>query len=143
MSYDTTDEQCMMGHCKSCPGKDGAVEFLQSHDIPDEVQYKQWVTTDRTTLLTITQPRDEYIDNLADLLHKLTRHSYVAKSQSDYTKFLKNNITAHKLIIQGDFAENYSFVNQDEIQSFHWEEFIFLCAVYHSERKSGETTRKI
>ena len=50
-----------MGHYKSCHGKYGAVEFLQSHDILDEVQYKQWVTTDRTTLLTTTQPRDEYI----------------------------------------------------------------------------------
>ena len=26
-----------------------------------------------------------------------------------------------EIIVQGDFAENYSYVVQDEIQSFHWE----------------------
>ncbi|KAK6168797.1 hypothetical protein SNE40_011199 [Patella caerulea] len=26
-----------------------------------------------------------------------------------------------EIILQGDFAENYSYVVQDEIQSFHWE----------------------
>ena len=26
-----------------------------------------------------------------------------------------------EIIVQGDFAENYSYIFQDEIQSFHWE----------------------
>ena len=110
-----------MGYCKQCPGKCAITEYLHSIDIPEEVQYMQWVTTDRTALLKVSQSVNEYIDSLADQVHKLTRHSYVAKSQSEYMNFLKDNIAKEEMIIQGDFAENSSFVVQDEIQSFHWE----------------------
>ena len=37
-------------------------------------------------------------------------------------KSLKSSLPPlEEMILQGDFAENYSFVVQDEIQSFHWE----------------------
>ena len=42
--------------------------------------------------------------------------------QSLYMKELKAGITPlTEIILQGDFAENFSYVVQDEIQSFHWE----------------------
>ena len=45
-------EQCMMGYCKQCPGKQGVLNFLNAlDDIPDEVDYMQWVSTDRTSLI--------------------------------------------------------------------------------------------
>ena len=74
-----------MGYYKQCPGKCAITEYLHSIDIPEEVQYMQWVTTDRTALLKVSQSVNEYIDSsLADQVHKLTRHSYVAKSQNEF-----------------------------------------------------------
>ncbi len=52
----------------------------------------------------------------------MTRHIYTAKAQSSYMKSLKASMTPlEEIIVQGDFAENFSYVVQDEIQSFHWE----------------------
>ena len=53
-------------------------------------------------------------------MDKLTSHSYTAKCQARYLKQRKENLTEESIIILGDFAENYTFVVQDEIQSFHW-----------------------
>ena len=42
--------------------------------------------------------------------------------QSGYMKKLKTSMTPlEEIIVQGDFAENYSYVVQDEIESFHCE----------------------
>lgn len=119
------NEACMMGQCKDCPGHQGLADHLnQTEELTDidEVTYKQWVSTDRTQLVTIVESKEEFVEKLATQVSKLTRHSYTAKSQSSYMKTLKSNMTPLKeMIVQGDFAENYSYVVQDEIQSFHWE----------------------
>jgi hypothetical protein len=119
------NENCMMGHCKDCPGRDGLMDYLnicEELDDIDEVSYLQWVSTDRTKLVTVTESKADFIENFSTQLLKLTRHSFTAKSQSDYMKQLKSSMKAMEdIILQGDFAENYSYVVQDEIQSFHWE----------------------
>ena len=53
-------------------------------------------------------------------IDKVTTHSYIAKCQSCYLSSRKENLLEHSAIVLGDFAENYTFVVQDEIQSFHW-----------------------
>ena len=119
------EERCMMGQCKECPGRQGVIDFLSnSDDLVDmeEVTYRQWVSVDRTKLVTILEPKDEFIENLAEKIVTLTRHSFTAKSQSAYMNNLKTNLKpTEEIILQGDFAENFSYVVQDEIQSFHWE----------------------
>ena len=50
----------------------------------------------------------------------LTGHSYISKCQSRYLKKLKSEIDTSTVLFLGDFAENYLFVIQDEIQGFCW-----------------------
>ena len=129
---------CMIHQCNSCPSIQAAQHFLQQYliqdDDPDEqyesgesdeneqstVDFKQWITTDRTELLTIKFPLSEFIELLCEKLDKITSHSFIAKSQSSYLKHLKEKISPDEAIVLGDFAENYTFVVQDEIQSYHW-----------------------
>lgn len=40
--------------------------------------------------------------------------------QSKFLKDRKNNLTETEIIVLADFAENYSFVMQDETQGHHW-----------------------
>ena len=47
-------------------------------------------------------------------------HSYISKSQLRYLKKLKSEIDSSTVLFLGDFAENYQFVIQDEVQGFHW-----------------------
>ena len=50
----------------------------------------------------------------------LTSHSYIAKAQSKYLKTRKENLDDTTVILLCDFAENFTYVIQDEIQSYHW-----------------------
>ena len=85
-----------MGQCKECPGRQCLIDYLsQCDELSDveEITYKQWVNTDRTKLITVVEAKDDLIENLASQIEKLTRHSFTAKSQSQYMKTLKANMT--------------------------------------------------
>ena len=84
------------------------------------IEYKQWESTDRTTLETHALPLERFYDVLISSIDKLTSHSFISKVQSSYCKQLKVNLGDHTAIILVDFAENYSFIVQDEVQGFHW-----------------------
>lgn len=118
-------EKCMMGQCKECPGRQGLIDYLnQCEELDDieEITYLQWVNTDLTKLVTIIESKEDFIENFTTQVCTLTRHCYTAKSQSSYMKQLKTSVAAlEEIVVQGDFAENYSYVVQDEIQSFYWE----------------------
>ena len=53
----------------------------------------------------------------------MTAHPFIAKSQSNYLRELKGNLEENEVTILGNFTENYSFVVQDEVQGFHWNNF--------------------
>lgn len=118
-------EQCMMRRCKECPGVDNLITFvssLETCEVLQEIEYKQWISTDRTTLVTVKEQISDFVSNLSEKIVNLTRHHYTAKAQSAYLKNLKEEIKPEtECIILGDFAENYSFVVQDAAQGFHWE----------------------
>ena len=53
-------------------------------------------------------------------MNKLTSHSYISRAQTSYYKKRKDLLDNQSAIVLLDFAENYSFVIQDEVQGFHW-----------------------
>ena len=63
---------------------------------------------------------EEYKLMLSESTNKLTAHSYIAKCQARYLKQQKGNLAKDCCIVLGDFAENFTFVIQDEIQNYHW-----------------------
>ena len=118
-------KNCMMRRCSKCLESADALRnhlynIIGEYDNDDNIQYKQWTTTDRSTLVDCSDNIPQYIELIIHQLSKLTPHSYIAKSQSQYLKNLKNSINSETVIFLGDFAENYKFIIQDEIQSFHW-----------------------
>jgi hypothetical protein len=50
----------------------------------------------------------------------LQPHSFVAVQQAMYLKELKSDVQVGVVTVLCDFAENYSFILQDETQGFHW-----------------------
>ena len=60
------------------------------------------------------------IDRLIDSLEELRPHPFISKAQSHYLNQLIDNLDSLNAIFLGYFAENFSFVVQDETQSFHW-----------------------
>ena len=115
---DSQSSDCMLDECQFCPGKDFLLERLGSET--DDVTFKQWVHTVRPELITRVMPIDEFLQDLVEKLLALKKHHFISKAQSNYLKELKENLSEDVCITLCDFAENFTFVIQDEIQGFHW-----------------------
>lgn len=128
---------CYLNECLSCPGIENLKKELHmklDEEMVDYVTYKQWVTVDRCTFETATKTTEEFLDSLCEQLIVLKRHSFIAKKQSEYYNYVKENLKINEALVSFDFAENYAFVLQDEAQSFHWnndQATIFPIAVYY------------
>jgi hypothetical protein len=118
---DTGNYDCMAHFCENCPGTQALTEFLQN-TVPDSqtISYKQWISTDRNSLIDQQQDRDDFIDSFVQDILNLTLHHYLAKAQSSFLQVLKERILTSEAIILMDFSENYSVVIQDAIQSSYW-----------------------
>ena len=86
----------------------------------DIIEYKLWVSTDKTTLETYSTTLGQYSEILINSIEKLTSHSFISRAQSVYYKKQKDTLDSNTAIVLVDFAENYSFIIQDEVQGFHW-----------------------
>ena len=122
----------MIHRCESCPGVKAMKKFIQGKlmkadndgqvdDYIDvEMTFQKWTTNDRTELISWTLPLDEFIEQLFEQIDEITSHSFIARSQSQYLNKLKENLKCDEVIILEDFAENVSFIVQDEIQGYQW-----------------------
>ena len=52
-------------------------------------------------------PLSEFIELLCEKLDKITSHSFIAKSQSNYLKHLKETISPDEAIVLGNFAGKF------------------------------------
>lgn len=50
----TDNYNCMMGKCQDCPGKQALIEMFEESEeddlMPDNIEYKQWVTQEKSFL---------------------------------------------------------------------------------------------
>ena len=115
---------CHLGNCQHSNSlndfKDKLLALF-SESMIDEIQYKQWVSTDRSTLETLSKPTtDEFVEDFCEKLYTLKRHDFIAKQQSSYYTERKESLQDGEVLVTMDFSENYSFILQDVVQGFHW-----------------------
>ena len=75
---------CYLKACRYCPSVSKLKERLNTvmdDNLIDSVQYKKWITVDRSTLETITKPAEDFIDVFCDQIMLLLPHSFIAKQQ--------------------------------------------------------------
>ena len=127
---------CMVHRCEKYPGIWPVEQYLKnqiqqidrgaSEDVVDidnddfEIDFKYWTTTDHTELISQKLPVGEFINLFCGKRDKITAHSFIARAQSQYLKQLKDNLKPNKAVVLLDFAENYQFQVQNEIQGYHW-----------------------
>ncbi|XP_034253085.1 uncharacterized protein LOC117652350 [Thrips palmi] len=140
---DDKNRECMLRICKNCPKPSEISEILEdlmmkSYFSPEDlqlmedgsmekrrllaedVQYQQWKSTDRAEMISVVCTRADLISSTTDQILKLIPHDFVARSQSEYLKQLKDNLNDSTIIVTMDFGMNYSCLIQGEIQSYHW-----------------------
>ena len=137
------DRECMVHRCSNCPGTKALRLFLKKElegmDPEEEFYFNQWQSTDRTSLITRCVTTEEYKDLLIEVIDKLTVHSFIAKCQGEYLKQCKDNLLHDECIWLGDFSENYEFVVQDEVQSYHWNKeqcTLHPIVLYHKDEEN-------
>ena len=116
-------KMCMIHRCENCPRDNNLREYVDgtfADSEEEEISFQQWQGTDRAMLCTQTTSIIEFLELLVDAISKLTVHSFIAKCQARYLKDRKDNLLETSCIALLDFAENYKFMVQDEIQGFHW-----------------------
>ena len=112
-----------MHHCESCPGSAALKKFrdeLSHLDMDSEIHYCQRQTTDHAAMATLITTFEEYKELLIDNINNLTWNLYLAKAQAKYVKSKKESLSANEVTVLGHFTENYQYLIQDELQSFHW-----------------------
>lgn len=121
---DIENRKCMLHSCSNCPGVTALRKYLDDifHDFDesDTILYKQWVQTDRKTIIQAEASVADFCEVLLDKIDKLATHHYIAKSQTKYLRSLKENLPSKNVIILLDFSENFSFLVQDSVQGYHW-----------------------
>ena len=128
-----SSKECMIHRCPNCPDTGVLEQYLNqqlkseneeaNQDSEEEevhIQFQQWTNVDHSELVSHIRPVSEFISLLIEKLQALTTHSFIATSQAKYLKKVKEELRVDKVIVLGDFAENYKFIIQDEIQGFHW-----------------------
>ena len=113
---DDHNKDCLLQRCSLCPGYDSVkTKSLEKfEDLNEEISYKQWVSVDRTELISQSLSISEYINLTITKLESLVPHHYIANSQSSYLKLRKETMEENSALILMDFAENYAFHVQDK-----------------------------
>ena len=75
----------------------------------------------RITLVNHYSTVEEFIAKIVDDAYEVFPDHFIAKTQANHLQIAKENLSENELIILLDFAENYSFVVQDAVQRFYWE----------------------
>ena len=119
------NKECMTHRCAKYPKtsddlRNYLYDILKDLEDGDKITFSQWTTTDRSMLVEQSEPVNDYVELIEEQLQKLTVHSFTAKAQSRYLKSRKENLDSSQALFLGDFAENFKFVVQDEVQGFHW-----------------------
>ena len=76
---------------------------------------------DRTTMNKLTSTTEDYINLLSEKVFELSQQHFISKAQSNFLKYKKETVSQNEAIILLDFAENYSFIIQNAVQGFHWD----------------------
>ena len=120
ISSDDSDDDST-GSASTTVGQDVGEDSDEDDDCDVEVRYKQWVTTDRCTLVERIERYDDCLRALSKQIRALTVHHFRAQTQSAYFTRMKENVPEGEVIIHGDFSENFAFIAQDAAQGFHWD----------------------
>ena len=140
---DLENKTCMLHGCSNCPGTEKLRSFFISNLDEGEVSFQQWQSTDSSQMVTVSMILDEFIQLMIESIDSLTAHSYIARCQGRYLKERKRNIDDETALVLGDFAENYTFSIQDEIQSYHWnKQYCTLHPVVLYYKEKGQLVEK-
>jgi hypothetical protein len=118
---DQSMSDCMEGTCGNCPG----MRSLQPDEIlrSREVTWQQWtIEGGKTVKIMIDGTVGRCFEELEKQVPYFLNHTYVKRCQANAFSQEKESVRSNpgKIVIEVDFAENYTAKSQNEIQSAYW-----------------------
>ncbi|XP_047123312.1 uncharacterized protein LOC124806436 [Hydra vulgaris] len=120
------NQSCMFMECKANCGLPKFDEYVSNvidsfgDDSNKLFVFDQWSSENAQK---IEQPLTSLLEGCVLLRQQLPdyiRHVYIKRQQSAYFRLCRQNVSENELIIQMDFSENYTIMEQSEIQSAYW-----------------------
>lgn len=110
-----------------------------------QIRYSTWKKVDtgdgkkRMKVVEEEKRKEEFIDMFMGECETIRYHISLVQNQYREVKRLKENLDINEMIVQMDFAENYTCSNQSEIQSAYWNPtMVTLHPTVAYYRKEGE-----
>lgn len=132
---DTNDEKCMIGNCSECEDRiEDVLPLVFEYDA--HISWHQWVNnkiTGKIDLIKKYGTVSEAIKELQAMLMSFRKHFFINQVQSNYFKNQKMYLTDNEILVQIDFAENFSI--QDQAAHFRYSQVTifmgFIVSIYY------------
>lgn len=132
------NKKCLLGSCSRCGAK--FFDVCPRERVVDATRTIQWKQFEyevvgrsadgepkkRIKEVHISGSFREFLEFFVPTVQHFIRHNFIARWQSNEAKILKASLQAGAILTHIDFAENYTFEAQNEIQSMY----------YHSDQVS-------
>ncbi|KAJ4425792.1 hypothetical protein ANN_27417 [Periplaneta americana] len=107
-------------------------------DLLQEVKWKKWEKNNsgQLTLASKTSTLKSILTEINNSLPAFKCHVFVQKQQAKYFDEKKTGLKPGEVVLQVDYAENYSLILQDEVQSAHWQHpqvTLFIACFWHEK----------
>lgn len=115
----------LFGACDQCNSDTPSIVLrrgLNDSEEDDKCSWSLWKTSDKKVdLHQIRGAVASLLDEIDDKWSSFLVHSYLNREQRNYINDLKakSNYSSYT-VVQMDFAENYTFLRQREVQAAHW-----------------------
>ena len=79
-----TNKLCIVHHRPNCPAKDNLIEYLYqsiSDNTEDEIDFQQWESTNRTTIVNMVMEKFEFKKFLVELDRYIGQPIYIGRYQ--------------------------------------------------------------
>ena len=120
--------------------------------VPENVPFKRWKRVKvpegekevyETKVIEQTATKANYIAEFTQEAMDFTEHVNRVRGQYSELRKLKENLAEHDVILQMDFAENFSCRSLDEVQTAFWNQSSVtvnpVVAYYRSDTKKPNT----
>lgn len=116
-------DECFLRECNSCESMtmvSYVSTFLDAHKVQN-ISFSMWVTSPQCEIVYESEDIDSFLERLRQQFEKFVVHQFKVRKQLNFIKSTKETtLSDRKIMVQLDFAENYSCVIQDSIQSHYF-----------------------
>ena len=122
--------RCYLGECDACPGvtklRDELIALLEETDL-DQIVYKQWTSTDRSTLETFRVHAEEFVEIFYEKLEFLRPHSFIASQQASFYTKCKTSLQPGEFLVSMEITHLFfKMLHKDSIGIIHRQHFTLL-----------------